>query len=441
MPYLQNATDELRGLNKSEKQIIALTVSGGFFACLDFTVFAYFDDAIGEAFFPSAHADWLQSASLLVLIILGYISRPLGGMILADIGDRFGRKRVMLLSLFIVSIATFLIALLPTYHQIGLTALILLMVLRFLQGFGFGAEVPASWVTLAECMPRAHIGSACGMLVSAFILALLVGNFLAGIISSLLTPEQLVSFGWRIPFLIGALGTLVAIALRARMAETPIWLATQARNQLIHRLPIQRVFTEHHYGLLMTLGISWFNSNVFVIVFLILPKLGISVFEVSESLMSIATMIGIFFAMLGALLYGYCADRFNSGRIFTIGCILLAISSGLFFSTLQHNTDLLIISYVVLGFCAGVIGILPSICVRLFPAEVRLSGLAFSYNVAYAITGAFIPFLLTYASDKLSVSALLYLVFLCIIGVIMGFFLTNLHGLYRIEERQTALAK
>lgn len=169
---------------------------------------------------------------------------------------------------------------------------------------------------------------------------------------------------------------------------------------------------------------------------LLLPSIAVNYFDVNSNLMAIANGVGILFAGIGSLLFGYLSDRFNYGRVLILGCIGLAIASMVFFSMLRQSSELLLISYTVLGFFAGIVGIIPGICVRLFPVENRLSGIAFCYNMAQAITGSIMTILLFYFSEILNLSTLLYLVFLCVIGVIIGLFLTNLHGLYRIEVRE-----
>lgn len=441
MPYFQDASEELRDLNKREKNIIALTVLGAFFTCFEFTIYFFFNEVITKAFFPDSIPGSLQAIGFTVLLVIGYISRPLGGIIMGDIGDRYGRRPVLLFSLFMVSISTILIGFLPTYAHVGMAAIISLMLLRFLQGIGFGAEVPASWVYLSEHMPRRHIGSACGMLLSVFVLATLLGNIFSTVLSAMLTPTQLLSYGWRIPFIFGGIGTLLAIALRFKMSETPIWINARNQNRLVPKFPLKDIFTKYRYGLLVTFGMSWFTSSVFLIAFLIIPSLGVKYFDIDSSLMDIANGIGIFFAAIGALVFGYCADRFNSGRVFTIACVMLALSSIMFFFNLKQGSDYILLAYAVFGFTAGIIGIVPSVCVRLFPVQVRMSGIALTYNVAYALTGVLTPLLLNYFSAQMSMSALLYMVFICVMGIIMGMFMTNLHGLYRMEDNRLTGSK
>lgn len=434
MPFFEHSSDEeLRDLNQQEKMIIHLMVIGGFFTCFDFIILYYFYDAIEQAFFSGIMSPSMQNLGLFMVMGLGYIARPLGGVIMADFGDRFGRKPIMLVSLAIVMGSSFLIGLLPTYEQIGGMAVVLFVLLRFMQGVGIGAEVPVLWVYLVEKMPRWHIGAVCGQVICGFILAVLLGNMLSSVLSSMLTPSEMVSYGWRLPFIVGGIGLAVAMILRYRLTESPIWLKAKEKRQLLTRFPLKNVFQHYHYGISITLVLSWIISSIYLIVLLILPHIVVTYFDVANNVIAIANGVGILFAGIGSLVFGYFADRFNVGRVLILGCIGLVIASLLFFSALQQSDELLLINYTILGFFSGVIGIVPSICVRLFPVENRLSGIAFCYNVSQAITGSLTMIMLIYWSNILNLSVLLYLVFLCIIGIIIGLLLMNLHSLYRIE--------
>lgn len=436
MPFFHDANEEIRDLNSYEKNVIYLTIFGGFFACLDFTIYFYFNDSINQAFFPENMPESLKSMCFLLLILTGYLSRPLGGLILGNVGDKYGRKPIMLYSLLLLGVSSLIISCLPSYHQIGIAATVLMLLLRLVQGFGYGAEVPASWVYIAEHMPRRQLGSVCGALISALILSTLLGNLLSSVLSNMLTPIQMQSFGWRIPFFIASVGTLVSLYLRTKLEETPLWLIAKSKNRLAKGWPIRKALIKYRYGMIMTLGLSWFSSSIYLITFLITPILGIQLFDVDTSLMMISNGIGILFGAFGALLYGYCADRFNPGRVFTLGCIMLGVYSVIFFVSLREGSEFLLVNYAILGLLSGVIGVVPSICVRLLPVSVRQSGVSVAYNVAYAIVGALLPVLLVYFSNKLLLSSALYIVFVCVLGVIMGMLLTNLHGLYRMEDKR-----
>lgn len=436
MPFMSDTTEELRVLNAKEQQIILLVALGEFFTCFNFVVYFSFNDAIVHAFFPKDLDDELKQLGFLALVFIGYVSRPLGGMIFADSADRFGRKKVMLYSLATVALMTLVIGLLPTYQMIGSWAVLLLVVVRLLQGVGIGAEVPISWVYVIEQVPRWHIGWASSLIITSLILPVLFANLISATLSEMLTVDEMMQFGWRIPLILGAICSFITILLRYRLVETPIWKNAKQKGEILTTLPIKRVFKKYRYGFVITFLLSWFTSSVYLIVFLLLPDIAVQYFDVDSSEIAIANNVAILFASLGALVFGYCADRFNLGRVFGTGCICLGISSFLFFYHLGKDSDFLLLYYVIFGFFSGVIGMVPSVCVRLFHVKVRCSGLTLGYNLAYAITGASLPFFLTLISPQLALAPALYLVFVCVCGILLSILLANLNGLYRVEKIQ-----
>lgn len=433
MPCLSD-NEELRELSRREVNIVLLVALAGFFTCFNFVVYLSFHDAIVHAFFPKDLDENLKQLGFLAFMLIGYVSRPIGGMVFADMADRLGRKKVMLYSLVTVVFATFLIAILPTYQNVGIWAVLLLILARFVQGIGIGAEVPISWVYVLEQVPRFRLGWCSGLIIASLILPVFFANLIRTILSDMLNVAQMMSFGWRIPFVIGAVGSLVTIILRYRLTETPVWLSLQKNQQLSKKSPIQQVFTKYRYGLLVTFLLSCFASSVYLLAFLLLPDVAIEYFDRDSREVLITSSIAVLFASFGALLFGYCVDKFNAGKVFGIGCCFLAMSSLLFFYHLSNGGEFLLLYYVIFGFFSGIIGIVPSMCVGLFPVKVRCTGIALSYNLAYTLTGVGIPVLLSFALPKLALTPVLYLVFLCIGGIMLSILLSNLHGLYRIEK-------
>lgn len=442
MPFFTNRNNELRILNTAEKQIIYLTIFGSFFSCLDFTVYVFFKEVISSAFFPENLPDWLKEVSFWGVVASGYVFRPIGGIVLGDYGDRYGRKPILMLSLGILSISTLAIGLLPSFAQVGIFAPLALIAFRCIQGFAYGAEVPASWVYVAEHLPRTHIGVVCSMVISSTIVSLLFCNFLYHFLASMLKLEDMVSFGWRLPFILGSIGTVIAIMLRKRLPETKVWLQAYAKGKTVSRLPIRVAFAKYRYGVFTTLMLSWFISSLFIIVLLIIPNISIGYLDMESRVMNIANGLGTLFGALGAVVFGVLADRFNVGKVLIAGCIALAIISITFFHHADASGELVFLLYSILGFCFGVIGVVPSIFVQLFPVEVRFSGVSFCYNITYGFTGALTPILLGIATTYLSLAPALYIVFICVIGIMAGIFLTNLQGLHGIEdhERSTSLS-
>lgn len=443
MPYFQGSCEELRELNATEKTLVKVIAFGAFFTAFDFTLYFYFNDAITSAFLPDTMPAAWQQWAFLVMLMVGYASRPLGGIWLGGLGDRIGRKPIMLLSLLLMSVSTLLIGCLPTYHQCGLLALVLLVALRFVQGVGVGAEVPTLWVYLAEHMPRWHLGAMCGWLMAMFIASALLANVMSWLLASMLTPLQMMTVGWRVPFIVGAIGTLAAMALRYHLTETPLWLQwrhsqTQdpSASTAAHQ-PLRQALRHQRYGIGVSCALSLIVSSLYVTVLMLMPSLAINYFDMDDALMWIANGVAALFAALGSVVFGYYADRFNTGRVFAIASFMLIISSLTFFAVLQLYPELMLIAYALLGFCVGLIGIVPSVCVRLFPAQVRLSGVAFCYNMAFALVGGLTTLLVNYFTQQLHFAPLLYLTFVGIIGVMVGMMLDNLHGLYRMEDNPT----
>lgn len=433
MPFLSPMQHELRVLKSSEKRIITLTVFGSFFSFIDFTIYITFKEILTKVFFSQQLPEWLTTLSFFIVLISGYILRPIGGIIMANYGDRYGRKPMLMLSLVILSVSTLAIAVIPSYAHIGFVAPILLMLFRLFQGFAFGGEVPGAWVYLSEHLPRSHIGIGCGLLMGGFVLSVLCNNLMLQFLSATLSDAQMLSFGWRIPFVIASLGTILAVIIRSPLTETKVWQYAKKNQQLVKQFPLKVALKNYHFAVFVTLSLSWFSSSLFMIILIILPDMTLLYQDVDNRVLDLANNLAAVFGTLGAVTFGYLTDRFNAGKVLILGCIALALSSFLCYSQLQHSDDWVFLGFILVGFCFGVVGVVPSICVRLFPVEVRFSGISFCYNMSYLVTGIITPLLLVYAATLVSLAPVLYIIFICMIGGLVGLFLTNLQGLHRIE--------
>lgn len=440
MPFFHKDYDEFRVLNTAEKQILALTVCGSFFSFFDFTVYIYFKEAILASFFAPDLPDWLKSVGFMGIVASGYLFRPLGGIIMAKYGDLHGRKSMLMLGLVLLAFSSMTMLLLPSYYQIGIAAPILLIIIRAIQGFAFGGEVSASWVYLAEHLPRSHVGLAGGLLIGSSMLSTLCNGLFSNFLSSILTVAEMQSYGWRIPFLVGGLGTLMALYLRSKLTETRIWLQAYAQGKIRYAQPLTRVLSRYQYGVFTALILSWFTSSLFLIVVFIVPSIGAEYMDLDDRIINVAHSVGTFFGIIGTVFFGYLADRFNAGKVLFAGCIGFILTTLFFFTHLDSDSNFIYLAYAVYGFNFGLIGIIPSICVRLFPVEVRYSGVSFCYNIAYAFTGILTPLFLTWATDYVTLAPALYIVFICIVGAMVSIYLTNLQGLDRMEDNAMPLS-
>ena len=203
-------------------------VCGNVLEWYDFSIFGYFSDVIGVVFFPpsdkaavSSTGEYYDDNLLKSFAVYGsaFLARPLGGMTIGYLGDKYGRKYALVLSLFLMAIPTFVLGCLPTYDQVGSLSTVLLVLCRLLQGLSVGGQLPLSLVYTVEMKDKRKWGYYGSLVMTAANIGTLLGNFVGALLRTILTTEQLYSWGWRIPFLSGILIALVAIFLKLRGEE------------------------------------------------------------------------------------------------------------------------------------------------------------------------------------------------------------------------------
>lgn len=203
-----------RRLNKQDYKTLTLAALGGALEFYDFIIFVFFAAVIGDLFFPADMPEWLRQVQTFGIFAAGYLARPLGGIIMAHFGDLVGRKKMFTLSILLMALPTLAIGMLPTYATIGITAPLLLLLMRVLQGAAIGGEVPGAWVFVAEHVPRKRIGIACGTLTAGLTAGILLGSLVATVMNTTLGHQAILEGGWRIPFFLGGIFGLFAMYLR-----------------------------------------------------------------------------------------------------------------------------------------------------------------------------------------------------------------------------------
>lgn len=226
-----------RPLSIADYKTLGLAALGGALEFYDFIIFVFFATVIGQLFFPPDIPDWLRQLQSLGIFAVGYLARPLGGIVMAHFGDLFGRKRMFTLSIAVMAIATLGMGLLPTYAQIGLWAPVSLLVLRIVQGGSIGGEVPGAWVFVSEHVPINRVGFACGTLTAGLTAGILMGSLVAAAITTVYAPSEISRWAWRLPFLLGGVFGLCAMLLRQWLEETPVFLEMQAAERWPPKCP------------------------------------------------------------------------------------------------------------------------------------------------------------------------------------------------------------
>lgn len=385
------ASHDDRRLTGRDAKTLALASLGGALEFYDFIIYVFFAGAISHVFFPASMPDWLLQVQTWGIFAAGYLARPLGGIVMAHFGDLVGRKRMFTLSVFLMAVPTLIIGLLPTYDSIGYAAPLLLVVMRALQGAAIGGEAPGAWVFVSEHVPTRHIGLACGLLTGGLTGGILLGSLMATAINGVFLPEEVIAWGWRIPFIVGGVFGLVAMYLRRWLEETPVFQEMQRLKATADQLPLKVVLHRHGRGVVVSMLATWMLTAGIVVLILMTPNLMQKLHGIPATDTLIANVAATLTLTISAVVVGVLMDRFGARIVTFVGGLLLIGAAYALYLGPAADASLLLPIYAVAGFCVGVIGIVPVVMVHAFPPAVRFSGLSFSYNVAYAISGGLTP--------------------------------------------------
>lgn len=412
-----------RRLNSYDFRTLCLSALGGALEFYDFIIFVFFASVIGHLFFPLDMPNWLSLIQIFGIFAAGYLVRPIGGIFLARYGDRIGRKKVFALSILLMSAATLAIGSMPTYESIGIGAPILLIVFRILQGLAIGGEVPGAYIFVAEHVPANRVGLACGLVCSGLTLGILLGSLIATAMNWVFTPAEITSYAWRIPFFIGGIFGLLSYYLRRWLQETPVFIDMENAQLLEPSMPLNKVLKENFHNIVIAMLLTWILSAAIIVTMLITPTLLQKVYHYTPLESLAATSFGSLFVIFGTVGAGAIIDRFGSGRFFTIAGVVFGVTTFIFYSNAGVSLPVLFFLYAVMGTVVGMAGAVPYVLVRAFPAPVRFTGLAFSYNISFAIFGGLTPIVVTSFLAVSSMAPAWYLVFIAIMTTGIGLYL------------------
>ena len=365
----------------------------------DFAVYGSMAPIIAKLFFPADDA----FASLLAafgVFAIGYAARPLGGILLGHIGDRLGRKPALIISVLMMGGGTALIGVLPTHAEIGTTAALLLILLRVLQGLSVGGEYPGSVVFLAEHAPANQRAFYASWPATASCLGTLMGTALTALVSNYLSPEAFESWGWRLPFLLGALIAVCAAIFRRHMSEPTALTAAKP----LEDLPIVAAFRNHWRSILRIIALSLVNAVGFYMLWVYAISYLTDRMHVSTTdALDISTLSCM--VMMPALAFSaILSDRIGRKPLLyfvAIGTILAAWPLW----WLMHHQSFALILLAQCGFAvlygAGYAA-LGGVMVEILPAGVRCSASAIGYNICLGLFGGTTPLVAAYLVERTS---------------------------------------
>ncbi|MGD6741769.1 MFS transporter [Streptomyces sp. BH106] len=349
---------------------------------------------LGSLFFP-AHDPLVSSLLAVSTVGVGFFARPLGGIVFSHFGDRLGRKNTLLVSLVLMGATTVLVGALPTYEQIGIAAPILLIALRFVQGLAIGGEWGGAVLVAVEHAPREKrglygafpmFGTPLGILGAAAVIALF----------RLLPDESFRSWGWRMPFLASIVLLAIGIYIRLRMEESSQFIRAKDAHTIV-RTPLIQVMRQSWRSVLIGAGVC-FITHAGIIVSSLLPSLVVS----ARGLPDTAATVALITASLGMFITLFFTARQLKGReqlSFTFfGATALAVwAFPAFLFAYNWGTFGLVLAITVNGSLTGIhAAALPAVISRLFPANVRYTGISVTYQLSAILGGGLLPILSSY---------------------------------------------
>ncbi|MBO6892506.1 MAG: MFS transporter [Roseibium sp.] len=379
------------GSNLTPRTIVA-AASGNVLEWYDFTVYGFLAPTIALHFFPSENK-LAAILSAFAVLAVGYAARPVGSVIFGHIGDRIGRKPALILSVLLMGAGSLAIAMLPTYEQIGITAAILLVTIRVVQGISVAGEYTASGVLLVEQAGLGHKARAGAWIAFAMMWGCVLGSAVPAGLSSILTEQQMSDWGWRIPFALGAAVAIFSAVLRRHLKETlsdsardfagsPVWQSLKNHFGLIFQMVLLLIPTAVIYFVIYVYAVSFLSAEP-----------GFS----SARALDITTANLIVMALFVPIC-GWAADRFGLRPVFLVSAI------GTFLLVwpcwwLMHREEILPVFVGQFGLTlTSTAGWALSITALtlMAPAHLRCSVVALGYNFCLAIFGGTTPMVATY---------------------------------------------
>ena len=389
-----NVSVEIRTPNR--RAIVAAGI-GNCLELFDLTVFGFFAPIIGAQFFPSSDPVGSILGSF-ATFALGFLMRPVGALTLAAIGDRHGRKALLSLTMALMGLGSLGIGLVPSHAQIGTAAPVLLVLFRLLQGFAAGGEWGGAVSMMVEQAPESGRGFVGSFQQIGFGLGILAGTVTALLINLGLSEPIRMAWGWRIPFLLGALVAPVALYIRQRVDESPEYRLVEAEGHR-PRTPVREAPTSHGHMIITVIGIgtmgtaAGYISNQFMSAFAV-KTLDMPLREVSTAIMwaSLLQLVLIPF-------WGWLSDRIGGVTIMGLAALAYTLLVYPMFDALVRapgEGTLLTIVIVSAVLVSASFGPLPALISSFFPPEIRTTAISIGYNFAAAIFGGLAPFVSTW---------------------------------------------
>ncbi|ADG14573.1 major facilitator superfamily MFS_1 [Paraburkholderia atlantica] len=374
----------------SWRAVVAASI-GNALEWFDLVVYGFFAVTISKLFFPAGN-DTVSLLLTLGTFGVSFFMRPLGAIVIGAYSDRAGRKAALTLSIMLMMGGTLIIAILPTYQSIGLAAPLILVLARLMQGFSAGGEFGSATAFLAEHEPGRRGFYASWQMASQGLTTLLAAGF-GALLTGGLSPEQMTSWGWRVPFFFGLLIGPVAFYIRTKLDETPEFLAAETTQT-----PLRDTFATQKLRLVIAMGVVILGT-VSSYLMLFMPTYGVRQLGLAPSVAFSAIAVTGLIQMVFSPVAGHWSDLHGRTRIMLGAAVLLfvLVYPAFAFLIAHPSFGTLIVWQIVFGFLvSGYFGATPGLLSEIFPVQTRTTGMSLAYNIAVTIFGGFGPFIIAW---------------------------------------------
>ncbi|KTT63923.1 MFS transporter [Pseudomonas oryzihabitans] len=374
------------------RRIVFASVLGNALEWYDFFLYGTAAALIfGPLFFPAGTDPVLGTMASFAGFAVGFLARPLGGLIFGHIGDKSGRKKALVMTLAIMGVATFTMGLLPTYEQAGYLAPVCLVLLRILQGVASGGEWGGGVLMISENAPKGRVG-----FYAAWSQLGVVGGFVLSVVAfylvQLLPQDDLMSWGWRLPFLASIVIFGVGVYIRRSLPESQEFVKTVEQEAAVH-MPVMEVLREHPKAVLQAIGLR-IAENGSAYLFLAFTVAYAKFTGLDTQLVLASVMLAMIVEAFTLVFWGWLSDRIGRRPVYAIGSVGLMLFAFPFFWMLDTHEALWVYLAALIGMavCHGaMIGTQPALMGELFPPKVRYSGLAMGHEIASIFSGGMAP--------------------------------------------------
>jgi MHS family proline/betaine transporter-like MFS transporter len=374
---------------------IAGTSVGNMMEWYDFGVYSYLAVTLGKVFFPGASTP-IQLIAAFAAFAAAFLVRPLGGLFFGPLGDRIGRKRVLVVTMMMMAVGTMCIGLVPGYGTIGIWAPVLLLGARLIQGFSTGGEYGSAMTYVAEHSPDRRRGFLASWLEVGTLGGYVLGAVLVTALTATLSSRDMLSWGWRIPFLLAGPFGLAGLYFRLRLGETPVYEEMERREPAREtglRAEVRHILVEHRRPFLVCIGLALVLNVTSYMLTSYMPSYLTAELRVPQSsaLMIVAAVMAML--MLLVPFVGLLSDRIGRKPVLMTGCLLLVVGSVPAFMIIRLGTlraiflGCVLIGLMFLCFDSTEPATLPA----LFPTEVRAGALSVAFNISVSVFGGTTP--------------------------------------------------